>query len=198
MSEKQAEYKINEIVYPFEKEVLDFAKKWHGDQKRKYTGEPYWHHVKEVTEIVKTSEYHNEDMVYMAYLHDVLEDTEATIDDIYKLFRDYPNTKHYSVAETVVQGVCGLTDKSKPNDGNRAHRKEIDRRHLSAQTWRVKTVKCADIISNTKDILANDKKFSLTYIPEKIALLQVLNDSGFDLYMRACYEVYKAKLELGI
>lgn len=29
-------------------DLFDFVKKSHGDQKRKYTGEPYWNHLKNV------------------------------------------------------------------------------------------------------------------------------------------------------
>lgn len=40
------------ITDEMKERVLEFAKKAHGDQKRKYTGEPYWTHVKEVGDIV--------------------------------------------------------------------------------------------------------------------------------------------------
>ena len=39
-----------------------------------------------------------------------------------------------------------LTDVSKPSDGNRAVRKEIDRQHLAKASPKAKTIKLADLI----------------------------------------------------
>ena len=33
-------------------QTRDFAIHFHGEQKRKYTGEPYWHHCRNVAELV--------------------------------------------------------------------------------------------------------------------------------------------------
>ena len=58
-----------------------FAGLAHGSQKRKYTGEPYIVHPVEVSEIVA---WHNgsKEMIAAALLHDTVEDTDVTIDDI--------------------------------------------------------------------------------------------------------------------
>ena len=63
------------------KKAIEFATKAHEGQVRKYTGEPYIVHPLEVAEIVKTVE-HTEEMLMAAVLHDTVEDTDTTIEDI--------------------------------------------------------------------------------------------------------------------
>lgn len=148
-----------------------FAVQAHGPQKRKYTGDPYIVHPIEVSQIVKTVPHTNA-MIAAAILHDVIEDTEATYDDVAVNF-----------GTVVADLVDELTDVSKPEDGNRAVRKALDRAHLAKASADAQTIKLADIISNTKDIKANDPKFAKVYIPEMKALLEVL-DKGDPALMR--------------
>ena len=62
--------------------IEELARELHGEQKRKYTGEPYVNHTVKVAEIVKTYGG-DESMVYAAILHDVLEDTPTTEDELF-------------------------------------------------------------------------------------------------------------------
>ena len=57
--------------------IEQLARELHGDQKRKYTGDPYVNHTVAVANIVKTYGG-DESMVYAAILHDVLEDTPTS------------------------------------------------------------------------------------------------------------------------
>lgn len=150
-----------------------FAIRYHGDQKRKYTGEPYWHHLEHVASIV--SEYtDDQQMIAAAWLHDVIEDTECTVDRVMDTF-----------GVAVSQLVSGLTDVSTADDGNRATRKALDRIALSAQCRRVHTIKCADLISNTESIVRYDKKFAKVHLGEKRLLLSVLTQAHPDILKRA-------------
>tara|TARA_Y200000002_G_C22562175_1_gene612973 strand:- start:366 stop:869 length:504 start_codon:yes stop_codon:yes gene_type:complete len=155
-----------------------FAVQAHGPQKRKYSGDPYIVHPIEVSEIVK-SVPHTNAMVAAAILHDVIEDTEATYDDIVVNF-----------GTLVADLVDELTDVSKPEDGNRAVRKAIDRAHLAKASADAQTIKLADVISNTKDIKANDPKFAKVYIPEMKALLEVLDKGDASLMQQAEKQVF--------
>jgi len=59
-----------------ELKVLDFVTKWHGEQKRKYTLEPYTSHLVNVALMVKS--YEDDTVLTTAALcHDLLEDTEC-------------------------------------------------------------------------------------------------------------------------
>lgn len=140
----------------------EFAAYAHRDQKRKYTGEPYFNHCEEVARLVSTVT-HSLDMIAAAYLHDVVEDTDITIDIIRKIF-----------GVDIARLVWCLTDKSRPEDGNRAARKQIDRDFLRSAPNDAKTIKCADLISNTRSIVERDPKFAKVYLAEKRLLMPCL------------------------
>ena len=88
--------------------------------------------------------------------------------------------------------VEGLTDVSKPEDGNRKTRKAMDKDHLAKQSAEVQTVKLADIISNSQDIKANDPKFAEVYIGEMKVLLEVMDKGDKTLYAKAKEIVYSS------
>ena len=139
-----------------------FARLAHGSQKRKYTGEPYIVHPIEVSEIVAR---HNgsKEMIAAALLHDTVEDTDVTIDDIRNEF-----------GNAVALLVDDLTDVSKLEDGNRATRKAMDRDHTANASAAAMVIKAADLISNSKSIAEHDPKFAKVYFEEKRALLDVM------------------------
>ena len=96
------------------------------------------------------------------------------------------------VSPEVSKMVEGLTDVSKPEDGNRKTRKAMDKDHLAKQSAEVQTVKLADIISNSQDIKANDPKFAEVYIEEMKALLEVMDKGDKTLYAKAKEIVYSS------
>ena len=153
--------------------ALDFATKAHGDQVRKYTGEPYTNHLVEVMNIVRTVKS-DDSMLAAALLHDTIEDTSVTEADVKKEFGD-------RIAKLVVE----LTDISKPEDGNRATRKAIDRDKLAKVSDDAQTIKLADLISNGKDIAINDPKFAKLFLNEKRQLLEVLDRGDSTLMKKA-------------
>ncbi len=157
----------------FEVRAASFAIREHSGQVRKYTGEPYIIHPAEVASIVK-SVPHTPAMVAAAWLHDTIEDCGVTAEQICQEFNCY------------VSGLVEwLTDVSKPSDGNRAIRKAIDRAHTAKAPPEAKTVKLADLISNTRSIVENDPKFAKIYLQEKSELLKVLSDGDAELLLQA-------------
>ncbi len=61
--------------------AMTFAMEKHGEQKRKYTNSPYWNHLAEVSGLC--SAFYDDYMVMsVAWLHDVLEDTKTTEDEL--------------------------------------------------------------------------------------------------------------------
>lgn len=147
-------------------------------QVRKYTGEPYWVHPIEVATILSEYEEVTPEMRAAAMLHDVEEDTGVTHDIIIIEF-----------GPIVGEYVDWLTDKSKPEDGNRAVRKKKDADRLMLAPWQVQSIKCADLISNTKSIVENDPGFAKTYLPEKAYLLSGMNKGINLLYLRALQNI---------
>jgi (p)ppGpp synthase/HD superfamily hydrolase len=145
-------------------------------QVRKYTGEPYIVHPRHVREILLkfcTSEVTPE-MEAIALGHDVCEDTDVTIELIDEIF-----------GKEIAEGIGWLTDVSKPSDGNRKVRKEIDRQHTVQAPVRFKNIKISDLISNTYSIREHDPNFAEVYLKEKAALLASCDDADPGLLAEA-------------
>jgi (p)ppGpp synthase/HD superfamily hydrolase len=158
-----------------ESRALAFATAAHEsiDQRRKYTGEPYIVHPVAVAELVK-SVPHTEEMVAAALLHDVVEDTPVSIEEVDAEF-----------GAEVAMLVSWLTDVSRPEDGNRATRKNRDLEHTRQAPAAAQTIKLADLIDNTRTIKAHDPAFWKVYRREKLALLRVLRNGDPNLWQRA-------------
>ena len=80
--------------------AYEFAKQQHGDQRRK-SGEPYITHPLAVAQIVAEELHLDSESIEAALLHDVIEDTPATYEDVAKLTSP-------TVAD-LVEGVSKLT-----------------------------------------------------------------------------------------
>lgn len=156
-----------------EQRALEFATAAHATQVRKYTNEPYITHPVAVAELVR-SVPHTATMIQAALLHDTVEDTLATSADIEAEFG-------HEVAEL----VAWLTDVSRPEDGNRAARKTLDREHTAKAPPTAKTIKLADLIDNSRSIVALDPKFAVVYLEEKRLLLPFLKEGDPTLWAMA-------------
>lgn len=167
-----------------EKEALEFAREAHKGQQRKYTEEPYIEHPKRVAAILR-SVPHTTDMICAAYLHDVVEDTHVTIQEIYREF-----------GETVGGLVEELTDEYMKVNYPNLNRRERKRREVERQAQMsnvAKTIKLADVIDNTLDIVKNDKDFARKYLREMESLVEVLQEGEELLFQRAGEEIKKGK-----
>ena len=155
-------------------------------QLRKYNNQPYDVHLHAVAKLV-ASVTDDPEMIAAAWLHDTVEDTSATLDDIAENF-----------GTAVAELVEFLTDVSMPSDGNRAVRKSIDCDHSAQASARAKTVKLADLIDNCKDIAAHDERFARVYLVEMGALLNVLGDGDPTLLTEASRLHTKYAGKLGV
>ena len=155
------------------KKALKFATKAHDRQVRKYTGEPYINHTIAVARLVaKVSD--DKRMEAAALLHDVVEDTDVTIEEIVREFGLFIGSL-----------VADLTDVSKPEDGNRRMRKEMDFKHTAVSSASAKTIKLSDLIDNTSSIVGADEGFARVYMAEKERLLTVLKEGDSKLHKMA-------------
>jgi (p)ppGpp synthase/HD superfamily hydrolase len=144
-------------------------------QLRLWTNEPYIVHPAAVAAIVETVP-HTPEMVAAAWLHDTVEDTRVTLDDVRAVF-----------GNEVAKLVWWLTDASRSSDGNRATRKAIDRAHLAKAPPHAQTIKLADIIDNGATIEARDPGFAKVWREEKRLLLAVM-DKGDPTLMKKALE----------
>jgi len=142
--------------------AINHAVLWHNGQDRKYSEVPYIVHPLRVMQIVR-SVSDNEDMLVAAVFHDVVEDTLVELSTIESLY-----------GKRVAELVGWLTDVSKPEDGNREFRKNMDLEHTAQATADAQTIKLADLLDNTRSITRADSNFARVYMKEKEKLLAVL------------------------
>ena len=168
------------------KKAAEYARVAHEsiDQRRKYNNEPYIVHPQAVAATV-AAVTDDPSTIAAAWLHDVVEDTPITLDQISEEF-----------GAEIASLVDDLTNPSKREDGNRKRRKAIDRKHTAEADPRAKTVKLADLIDNLSDIVKSDPSFARVYLQEKELQLQVLSEGDSQLYKRAKAIIYDAKKEL--
>src|SRR5688572_6799687 len=132
-------------------QIRDFADKAHGDQTRRYTPDRYIVHPTRVMEICQ--QYTNDRaMLAAALLHDVLEDTDVTKDEIEDLLL---TVMDHQQAQRTIKLVVELTDiyvkKNFPQMNRRKRKiKEADR--LEKTSAEAQTIKYADIIDNSGEI----------------------------------------------
>ncbi|WP_221391232.1 HD domain-containing protein [Dyadobacter sp. NIV53] len=175
-------------------ELFDFVKERHENQKRKYTGEPYYTHLLRVAEIV--SQHSNDEMeIEIALCHDLLENTQCTkqelalklIDIGYSLF---PRSK-------VLKGVYDLTDhytSGAYSMYDRKKRKELEAERMCDMQPFSQTVKYAEIIDNAKSIIEHDPEFAPVYLQEVLAYIDDIDEGDPQLYSK-CRKVVKSAME---
>jgi len=124
-------------------EAAQFAARHHATQKRKGEArEPYINHLIEVAElIVSNSDLLDTNLVMAAFLHDVVEDTAVTPQELEQRF-----------GHDVLSLVMEVTDdKSLPKEMRKA--KQIENAHQ--QSPRAQILKLADKISNLRALLSS-------------------------------------------
>lgn len=136
---------------------------YHRFQVRKYLGIPYYVHCVEVAEILATVAGDDHEAIAAALLHDSVEDTQATEADLRCL-----------LPERVVDLVMEVTEVSRPGDGNRAARKQMDLEHYASASPAGQSIKAADVISNLQGTLLHDPDFGRVYLRESQRLIDAL------------------------
>ena len=147
-------------------DAIDFGLEKHGDQRRKYTGNPYFtEHCIPVADRVREMGG-DENMIIAALLHDTVEDTDTTYAEIQERF-----------GSDVADLVHELTDRYTPEDYpdmNRAARKKAEAERLGKASPRAKLIKLCDMADNTKSIVMHDPGFATVYLREKAYLLECM------------------------
>lgn len=144
--------------------LVEHAKLWgaikHKGQTRKYTGEAYFTHCEAVAELVedfyvnvlKTSA--PEEVIAAAFLHDVVEDTDATFDMVMDI-----------CGEETTRLIYYLT-KPPAFAGNRAHRKLIYNSKLALAPEAAQIIKFFDMLHNHSSIKEYDPSLWSTWKEE--------------------------------
>lgn len=162
--------------------ALHFATQAHLFQKRKYTDEEYIVHPVEVKTILEYSGFTNTNLLAAALLHDTIEDTNTTVTKLIETFG-------YSITAIVLE----LTEPK--HEGNRKLRKELELERIRNISFAGKTIKLADLMSNTVSIAKYDLKFFEVYGREAMDLLLYplhpdearINDKRYIELHKSCY-----------
>ena len=157
--------KLNLII-----EAAQFAREAHAGIFRKYTGEPYDRHLSRVSGRVAQRPNVTEFQVAAGSVHDVVEDTNHTLEDIEERF-----------GPMVASLVNELTNPSKGMEGSREERKRVDREHLATVSEEAKEIKLLDRIDNVNDMGGAPNDFKELYAAETLTLIEAMNSVHLDL-----------------
>lgn len=119
-----------------------FAIEAHGDQK--YGDKPYIHHLESVVAIL---EPHGEEAKIIGYLHDVVEDTKVTVEEIEKLFGRF-----------VAQCVGILSDEPGKNRKERKTKTYEKMSKVTGKETLALVVKAADRLANIEACIKDGNK----------------------------------------
>jgi (p)ppGpp synthase/HD superfamily hydrolase len=122
--------------------AYNFAAQKHVDQRRKgAAAEPYMNHLTEVAELVAQATNGDLDVVIAAILHDTVEDTDTSIDELRTAFGP-------RIADLTAEVT---DDKSLPKQV----RKDLQVEHAPHASWGARVIKLADKTSNLRSLLAS-------------------------------------------
>jgi len=128
-------------------EALQFSAEKHRGQKRKDGDTAYINHPIAVAHILKhVGDVADPIVLCSALLHDTLEDTQTTRDDLAVRFGE-------DIAEVVYEVSDDLTLKA--DKSRDAERKQLEIDHATKLSQQARLVKIADKIANLRDILDN-------------------------------------------
>jgi (p)ppGpp synthase/HD superfamily hydrolase len=152
----------------------EFAARAHYGQCRKDGVTPYIVHPARVAMTVAVCMYYypmlegrtRDEVIAAAWLHDVIEDTLTSFEDLGKEFPDN------------VIGMVHLLTNDKDLDGSRPERKKRERERLAPAPEAVRLIKLADRFDNVKDLDGLSEKFQKMYALETRHLVLALTNKS--------------------
>lgn len=146
-----------------------FAAEAHAGQTRKDGVTPYIVHPGRVAMAATLHSAGTPELVAAAWLHDTLEDTEATYADLLDQFG--------SRVADIVRELTNQFDKAQHPDKNRAERKRLEFERLADVSLEAKLLKLLDRRDNIQDKPGDDAGFLRVYAAETRALLKSVGDA---------------------
>jgi guanosine-3',5'-bis(diphosphate) 3'-pyrophosphohydrolase len=160
-------------------EAIEFATAMHGDQQRP-TGAPYLEHLLEALEVlVVGAGVTDTDVLAAAVLHDVVEDTSVSNDEVAERF-----------GPRVAELVDWVTIPEAGPGEDPAHVKEATLRHLAAAPKDAILVKLADRLSNVQTLRSLRPQRQRAYYAQTVRYIVPLADA--DPFFAAWYRDWEA------
>lgn len=169
-------------------DIITFIKERHAGQLRKLSKEFYVVHPIKVAKILKTMN-ENDDLVKAAYLHDTIEDTNTTFEELRQKFG-------LKVANLVKELT---SDRSAIKELGKA---QYLAKKMNDMSMDALTIKLADRLDNVSDLNASDLEFTRKYLKETQFILEnlkrKLNKNQQQLYTLIMdrVEIVRKKLEI--
>ena len=121
------------------REAYEFARDAHEGQERKGDGSPYINHPTELARLLHAAGHDDQELMAAAFLHDVVEDTDTTLEEIEEAFGS---------------GVHDLVDAMTEDKDVEPYeaRKEHHRDQVEAAGERAVLIYAADKVANLRDL----------------------------------------------
>ncbi len=177
--------------------ITDFGDEAHGEQMRKYAPDRYMVHPVRVMEKLSTITA-DKTILAAALLHDVLEDTPVTEEEMHRFLKTQMNEAE---ARRTVDLVVELSDvyvKSAYPKLNRRTRKSKELNRLEKTSADSQTIKYADILDNTLEIVDQDRSFAQVYLSEVRLILKKLDKGNPELRSEALSAVENGLKKLNV
>lgn len=164
---------------------------WHGDQKRKYSFEPYWTHPVTVATIV-AEHLDTDEAILAALFHDVVEDTPFGPHDIFSFVRqNYSGVDATLVTDTVMD-LTNRYEKEHCPGLNQAERHRLETLRLSRISPFAQSIKYGDITHNCISIREFAPAYAAHYLDQKREILDVM-DKGHHLLLERAKQVVQSR-----
>jgi len=154
-------------------QIIAFTDHAHGDQLRKYSPERYIVHPVRVMETCRKYT-DNVKVLAAAILHDVLEDTPVTKEEIRNFLNGIMKPDQTDKTISIVEELTDVYIKSTYPNLNRRERKNKELERLKKISPEAQTIKYADILDNCIGIAECDPEFAQVYLRESRNILEHL------------------------
>jgi guanosine-3',5'-bis(diphosphate) 3'-pyrophosphohydrolase len=172
-------------------QVKEFAAEAHGLQLRKYGGDLYIVHPVRVMATCKA--YAAEEYVLAAaLLHDVLEDTKTGKEEIYRFLSGLYSEELTTTIVSLVEELTDVFTKDAYPEWNRRTRKAKELERLKQISAAAQTIRYADILDNSSEIVENDPGFAGRLLGEYRDVLEQLDKGNAALRARTLAQVNRA------
>jgi len=177
------------------KKIEKFAAEAHAGQKRKYTPEDYIVHPVRVMKLCK--KYTNKlPILAAALLHDVLEDTSATKNQIKEFLIKLMDKQQADYTVQLVEEMTDVYVKEDFPQWNRKKRKTKEAERIQKTSADAQTIKYADMIDNCIEIVQYDRDFAKVFLNECRNILKKISKGDQELYKQAVETVDEGLLKL--
>lgn len=174
-------------------DIIAFTDKAHGKQTRKYTPERYIVHPVRVLNLCR--DYSSDlPVLAAAILHDVLEDTTTTEADIHNFLLTLMPLHAVNKTLQLVKELTDIYPREHYPQWNRSKRRSMEAERLARISGEAQTIKYADILDNSREIIPHDPDFAFRFLKECRNIL-LLMQKGDPTLRKKAFEVVNNGLQ---